>query len=414
MASRGTRPRLLLILPTSTYQADAFIRAARRLDVALTVASEVPSSLEHANPEGLLTLDLDDPESAARRAAMFARRHPFDAVLGVDDRTALVAAAVSEALSLPTNPSESVRAAWNKHLQRELMRQSGVPVPNFSLHTLEEPAREAASMARYPCVLKPLMLSASRGVIRANDEEEFMAARRRLAHIIETAGTVRSYLCEDFIPGPEFALEGYLVRGRLHVFAIFDKPDPLDGPYFEETIYVAPSRAEPHVQQALIATAVGAVRALGLERGPVHVELRHSEGPYLIELGARSIGGKCGGVLRFGPTGELSLEDVLVRGALDLLGRPPEREPGARGVMMIPTPGSGFLDGVDGLDAARSVPGVEDVLVTVHRGQRLVPLPEGSRYLGFIFAAGPNPVEVEAALRESHGKLTVHIVQESR
>ena len=257
-------------------------------------------------------------------------------------------------------------------------------------------------------------MSASRGVIRANDPEEFVAAHARLHSLLESAagaaGASDRYIVERYIPGAEFAIEGLIVNGGLHILAIFDKPDPLEGPFFEETIYVTPSRAEPGVQNSLVDTAGRAAGALGLTTGPLHAELRYNkDGPWVIELAARPIGGKCGRVLRFGETGERSLEDVVVAHAAGMLDDVPRRESCAAGVMMIPIPSAGVLERVGGVDAARRVPGVDEVLITAHRGQELVPLPEGSRYLGFIFARGETPEMAEEALRRAHGALEIDV-----
>jgi len=255
------------------------VEAARRLGVELTVASERPSTFEGAQPAALLTLDFAAPERAAEQAAEFARRHPVAGVVGVDDDTAVVAAAIAGRLGLTGSPVAAALAA------REL-------------HRLGEDVSDLAARLRYPCVLKPLRLSASRGVIRADDPAGFAAAFQRLGRILEqpdVAGCgdwASRVLVEDFIPGPEVALEGLVVAGRLHILALFDKPDPLDGPFFEETIYTTPSRLPEPAQAALGACARDAVTALDLREGPVHAELRWNErGPWLIELAARSIGG---------------------------------------------------------------------------------------------------------------------------
>jgi formate-dependent phosphoribosylglycinamide formyltransferase (GAR transformylase) len=292
-----------------------------------------------------------------------------------------------------------------------MLCERGVPVPSFTVHALAEDPIEVASSTEYPCVLKPVSLSASRGVIRADNQEEFLSAHARLDAIVQsTRGAEQQFLVERYIAGPEFALEGLVVNGDLHVLALFDKPDPLVGPFFEETIYVTPSRLDEAVQESLTDCAGRAVAALGLVRGPVHIELRYNnEGPWLIEMAARPIGGKCGRVLRFGEQGESSLETLILRHAIDTAANIPPRELLAAGVMMIPIPRAGVLLGVEGVGAARSEPGVEEVLITAHRGQELVPLPEGSRYLGFIFARGETPAFAEAALRNAHDRLEVRI-----
>ena len=412
--SNGRPPRLLLILPTTTYRAGAFVEAADRLGVEITVASEKDSAFSERETEGLLTFDFRDAKAVADAVQAFAARHPVDAVFGVDDDTAVAAVVAAQALELPHNPVTAVEAARDKCRQREMLQAAGVPVPRFALHRVDEDPSRLAASVEYPCVLKPLDLSASRGVIRANDPAEFVAAHSRLLAILEAPdvveqGRVRNrFLVEQFVPGPELALEGLLVEGELHILALFDKPDPLDGPYFEETIYVTPSRAPKVVQDALVQCAASAAQALGLERGPVHAELRFNEnGPWLIELAARPIGGKCGKVLRFGDEGAISLEQLVLGHALGLMEDVPPREDEAAGVMMVPIPRAGVLREVKGVDRAHSACGVTDVIITVHPGQELATLPEESRYLGFIFARGERPEVVEKALRIGHRKLGV-------
>jgi phosphoribosylaminoimidazole carboxylase (NCAIR synthetase) len=402
----------LLLLPTTTYRTAAFVEAARRIGVELTVASEKPSTLEAANPAGLMTLDFQFPERAADLVRNFTRKHPVDAVVGVDDDSAVIAAAVAERLELTGNPLHAAVAARDKHQQRELLEAAGVPIPRYALHMIGENPLVMAQATTYPCVLKPLRLSASRGVIRANDIQGFVKAHARLRAILAQPDAAAcgepawQFLVEEFIPGYEVALEGLLVNRRLHTLALFDKPDPLDGPFFEETIYVTPSRAPDKLQAAIVQCAERAARALGLTEGPIHAELRYNErGPWLIELAARPIGGRCSAVLRFGDK-EVSLEEIILRHALGMPIPSLRRESLAAGVMMIPIPGAGTLQDVRGVDQAKSVPLVEEVQITAHIGERLVPFPEGSRYPGFIFARGETPAVVETALREAHQRLT--------
>jgi biotin carboxylase len=405
----GPGPRLLLLLPSTTYRAGAFVEAARRLHVELTVGSDLASSFAGAQPAALLTLDFARRERTVEAAVAFAAEHPVTAVVGVDDDTVILAAAIAGALGLPHNPLEATLAARDKHLQRMALAAAGVPVPAFELRRLDEDPETAARTTEYPCVLKPTCLSASRGVIRADTPEAFVAAHALLAEVVREAGGEGDapYLVEAFVPGPETALEGLLDGGRLRALALFDKPDPLDGPFFEETIYVTPSRLGEEVQRALVACAERAALALGLVTGPVHVELRHNaRGVWLIELAARPIGGRCSAVLRFGSgSRRLSLEEVLLSHALGVPLPTVERDPTPAGVMMIPVPWPGVLRSVEGLDAARAVPGVEEVVLTAHVGQRLRPPPRGDQYPGFIFARGGSAADVEAALRRAHACL---------
>lgn len=357
-----------------------------------------------------MTFDFTNPALAADQARSFHARYPVSAVLGFDDDSAVLAATIAQALGLPGNPVAAAEAGRDKHRQRELLSRAAVPIPAFTVHDVEHDPAAIARATRYPCVLKPLRLAASRGVIRADDPDQFVTAHARLARILALPDVAacgepaRRYLVEEFVPGVEVAVEGLVESGQLTVLALFDKPDPLDGPFFEESIYVTPSRHAADVRAAVEDCVARAVRALGLERGPVHAEVRwNRRGAWLIELAARPIGGRCSAVLRFGMG--MSLEELLLRRALGLPVPSLEREPAAAAVMMIPVPGSGTLKAVRGRDVAAQVPGVVEVVITAHPGERLIPWPEGSRYPGFIFARGANPAAVERSVREAHRRL---------
>ena len=419
---RTTRPvrvrpplaRLLLLLPTRTYRTEAFVTAAHGLGVDLVCASERPSTLEDLAPDSLLTLDFDDPDAAAGQVADWRRRRPIDAVVGVDDQTATAAAAIAERLGLRTSPVAAVAAARNKYEMRQCLAAAGLPVPRFRRIALKDDPFLAARGVGFPCVLKPLALSASRGVIRANTVDQFIAAFRRIVALLErddvgaTGDAAHYLLAEEYIPGVEVALEGVLTGGRLQTLALFDKPDPLEGPFFEETIYVTPSRLPAAVQHAIADATARAAAALGLEEGPVHAELRVNEhGAWVIELAARSIGGLCSRTLRFG-TG-MTLEELILRHALGWPIASYDRETRATGVMMIPIPRAGRLRAVQGVAEATSVPAVEEVAITAHVGQEVLPLPEGWQYLGFIFARADSSDEVEKALRAAHAQLRFDI-----
>jgi biotin carboxylase len=406
--------RLLLLIPTTTYRTEDFVAAAAKLDVELVVASERPNVLESALPDNLLTLDFGDPDKAARTVAEFARRHPVDAVVPVDDRTTVVGAAIAERLGLRSSPVDAVSTTRNKHRMREAFARAGVRSPRFELLEVSDDPEAVAGRVAYPSVLKPTILAGSRGVIRADDAGSFVAAFRRIAAILEAPDVAGlgegrdQVLVEGFIPGREVALEGLLVGEELHVLALFDKPDPLDGPYFEESIYVTPSRLPPDVQLAIAAETRWAARALGLTEGPVHAELRvNDQGPWVVEVAARTIGGLCSRTLRFGAG--LSLEELVIRHALGIELDSLERERQPAGVMMIPIRLGGVLRAVRGGEAALAVPGIEDVTITAHVGQELVPLPEGSRYLGFILARADSPEAVEECLREAHRRLVFDV-----
>ena len=409
-------PRVLLLLPTSTYRTRDFMEAAARLGARVVVASEEPSTMERLAEDSLLTLDFLDAPGSAAKVASFHERYPLSAIVSVDEETAVVASTISQKLGLPHNAPEAARRARLKHEMRRVLEAEGVPGPAYRLLDTEDDPRRARQQLRYPAVLKPVFLSGSRGVQRVNDEEEFIRAfewlRRFLSHrdVAKRGGEHASVvLVEDYVPGAEVALEGLLSEGKLEMLALFDKPDPLEGPYFEETIYVTPSRLSSERQDEIVAVTTRAAAALGLRHGPVHAELRlpPERAPSMIEIAGRSIGGLCSRTLRFGLG--LSLEELILRHALgrDVSGL--DREANAAGVMMIPIPKAGTLEEVAGLDEAKAIAAIEDVTITAPVGRRLVPLPEGSSYLGFIFARARAPAEVEKALRAAHKKLTFAI-----
>jgi biotin carboxylase len=402
--------RLLLLLPTTTYRTDDFLDAARTLGVDIVCASEKPSTFEAHAPDHLLTLDFTDPDAAAVKVAELAARRPLNAVVGVDDLTTVTAAAIAERLGLRGNAVAAVSAARDKYRMRQCLAAAGVPIPRFRRIALKDDPFLAARGVAFPCVLKPLALSASRGVIRANNVDQFIAAFRRIAALlgrddVTASGDAAQFLlAEEYVPGVEVALEGLRVAGTLHTLALFDKPDPLEGPFFEETLYVTPSRLPVAVQRSIERVTDAACNALGLGEGPVHAELRVNDaGPWVLEVAARSIGGLCSRTLRFG-TG-MTLEEIVLRHALGWPIASLTRERRPAGVMMIPIPRAGRLAAVRGTEAASAVAGIEEVAITAHVGQELVPLPDGWQYLGFIFARADTPDAVEAALRDAHARL---------
>jgi biotin carboxylase len=404
--------RVVLILPTATYRAPDFMAAARRLGAEVVVASEHRQAMSGEMGDRALVLPLGQPERAADAIAELHERAPLDAVVAVDDSGTAVAAVASERLGLgPSNPPDAVAAARDKSRMREAFGAAGLPQPAHRLARPDDDVARLADEVGLPCVVKPLSLSASRGVIRADTAEDAATAAARVRDILACAGDdpgAAPLLVESFVPGHEVAVEGILRGGELEVLAIFDKPDPLEGPYFEETIYVTPSRLPDEVQRRIESMAADAATALGLREGPVHAELRiGADGPVMLELAARSIGGLCARSLRFGLG--TSLEEVILAHAL---GRPANglpRESQASGVMMLPIPRAGTLREVRGVERARAVPGIGGVEISIAPGRPVEPLPEGDRYLGFLFAKARTPAEVEASLRAAHAQLEVAI-----
>ena len=402
--------RLLLILPSATYRAADFIAAARELGVAVTVASERRAAMSATMGSAALTLPLSDPDRAAAAIVAAAAETPFAAIVGVDDQSVMAAALASHSLGLRHNPPLAVARTRDKWAMRRALAEHAIAQPAFAAVEADEDGTTAAELVGLPCVVKPLSLSGSRGVIRADDLREVRAAVARVRTILTAAGrpATEPLLLEAYVPGVEVAVEALMRDGALEVLAIFDKPDPLEGPYFEETLYVTPSRLPEAVLGEVERRSAGAAQALGLCDGPVHAELRvDGRRVSVLEVAARSIGGLCSRALRFGAG--LSLEAVILRHALGLPVADPARERAASGVMMLPIEHAGVLVEVDGQAQARAVAGIAGLEITIARGRPVVPLPEGDRYLGFLFARGEDPTGVERALRDAHSHLRVRI-----
>ncbi len=404
--------RVLLLIPNTSYRAADFMAAAERLGIEVAVGSNHRQALEDWSRGGALSLDFTEVDISLRRIVDFARARGLSLILATDDETTLVAAKAAAALGLPHNPPEAIATCRDKVRQRTAWASAGLPTPRYRRIPVDGDPTVFAGKVSFPCVLKPVSLSASRGVLRADNPEAFVAAHARVAKIIHAAngqnGTATEMLVEDYIPGREVAVEGLMDDGHLRLLALFDKPDPMIGPAFEETLYVTPSRLPAAIQTAVFEFTARAFAAVGLRDGPIHAELRINDaGIWPLEVAARSIGGLCGRVLRFG-TG-LSLEEVVLRHALGPPIETPGRESRPAGVMMLPIPRAGILRRVDGVLDARRVAGVEDLTLTIPLGGTVVPPPEGDRYLGFLFARADTPAAVEAALREAHGCLSFQI-----
>lgn len=399
--------RILLLLPTATYRAPDFLAAAARLGVDVVVGSEHRQALSGFMGDRAVLVPLTDVAAAVNAIVALHRRSPLDAVVAVDDQGVAIASAAAARLGLRHNPPDAVAAARDKTIMRARLGAVSLRQPEYRVVPPGSDVVAAAAEIGYPCVLKPVSRSASQGVIRVNDATEADAAGARIRAMI--ANCPEPLLVERFVPGDEVALEGLLTEGRLDVLAVFDKPDPLDGPFFEETIYVTPSRQPTAILTEIETIAAQAAAALGLREGPVHIELRIGPGGAvtILELAARSIGGLCARALRFGAG--VSLEEVIIRHALGMGLGGLNREPQASGVMMLPIRAAGVLDHVSGQRRALAVEGVVGLDISIASGRSVVPLPEGDRYLGFIFARGTTPHFVEAALRRAEACLDVRL-----
>ena len=406
--------RILILASKLGYQTRSFAGAAKKLGVDIVFGTDRCHKLDDPWSDGALALHFEQPQQAAEEIIAQWKGTRPGGVLALGDRPTPTAAYALRAFDLPGNSVKSVEICRNKLLQRQTLRAAGLPVPGFHSFALEENIDRVAAEILFPCVVKPLMLAASQGVMRANDRNELSEAVHRIRALLGSPeiqvtreGGLDRYLVEDYVPGGEVAVEGLLTEGQLRILAIFDKPDPLEGPFFEETIYVTPSRLPESTQRAIAKCAQESIRALGLASGPIHAEFRiNDSGPWVLEIAPRPIGGLCSRALRFGKGSEkTSLEELILRHALGLPQSDLPREKSAAGVLMIPVPRSGILERVEGTKGAESVPNIESVEITARLHDYIAAWPEGSSYLGFIFSRAETPERAEEALRAAHARL---------
>ena len=414
------KPQLLLLTTTTGYQTRSFVQAAEKLGLAIVFGTDRCNKLDDPWQDGAMALKFENPDEAAAKIAEQADRKTIRAIVALGDGTPPTAARAAETLGLLFHRPETSDICRDKYRSRQRLRECGLNVPRFIRFPIGTDPSEIVKLGvapiGFPCVLKPLALSASRGVIRANNAQEFVSAFKEIQSLLrspeiqvkheETSGYLQ---VEEYIEGEEIAVEGLVNRGRVKVLTVFDKPNPLVGPYFEESLYVTPSRLSLETQAKILETLRRAVQALGLHHGPLHAELRiNNKGLWILEVAARSIGGLCSRTLRFREPGRdenISLEELIIRLALGEDIETIRREEAASGVMMIPVPQAGVFQRVDGIEEALATPGVEEIIITVRPNQELIPLPRGTSYPGFIFARGPSPDLVEQALRHAHQKL---------
>ena len=409
--------RILILSTTTGYQLRSFGAAADALGIELLFATDRCHAIDDPWQDRAVAVRFEDVRGSVAAVQQAAAADPIDGLVAVGDRPVVVGAHVASALGIPWHSAEGAAASANKRMSRERFAAAGLLAPwHFPLPPAVS-AEDAARRARYPAIVKPLALSGSRGVIRANSPVELIEAIARVRALLARPELRamrlehgEDLLVEGYLAGPEYAIEGLATQGLFRPLAIFQKPDPLDGPYFEETIYITPPGCAPAAEDELVNAVTRAAAALGLSHGPVHAECRLTrDGPFVLEVAGRPIGGLCSRVLRFGADAGVSLEALLLRHACGEDVSAIEREPSAAGVMMIPIPARGIYRRVEGVERARRVAHVEDVHVTAKSDQLLEPLPEAGSYLGFIFSRGQSTASVLTALRDAHARLSFTI-----
>tara|TARA_B100000029_G_scaffold205290_1_gene203248 strand:- start:93 stop:1346 length:1254 start_codon:yes stop_codon:yes gene_type:complete len=404
---------VILIIPSASYRTGPFMNAIKKLDLKVLVISDKSQVFSGKYPDNLIIINFNHWKDKSVEISKWAKNNGLKAVIGVDEESIVLAANLSNFLNVDHNSIESVLLTKNKYLMRTELKKTGLCSPWFKIFSIYESSNKIINEISFPCVIKPTFLSGSRGVMRVNTKKELSEGIKTLNELLsldelrKRGGKQSDYIMiEEYIPGKEVAIEGIVSEGKLTMLAIFDKPELLEGPTFEETIIVTPSVLTKKIQYSLLETLQVVVKALGIVKGPVHAEARiNKNGNYILECASRSIGGLCSKVLEF--QGGISLEELILR---SYLGRNIEKSKligNARGVMMMPTEKKGILKEIGGVKDALVVNGVTDLQITVKPGEKLQPLPKGDRYLGFIFAEGNDQEFVINALKNAWSKIEI-------
>ena len=404
---------VILIIPSASYRSNAFMNAADKLDLKILVVTDNSQVFSDQFPDNIITMNFDHWTEKLDEISEWSDRFNLMAVIGVDEESILLAAIFSQYLGIEHNSIESVMRTTNKLLMRFELKKARMNCPWFRSFSIEKLPDDIIEEINFPCVIKPTFLSASQGVLRVNNEQEFKEGFQILTDLLsqkkikKRGGEEANYIMvEEYIPGNEVSIEGIVSQGKLKILAIFDKPEPLEGPTFEETIFVTPTTLSGSMQSSLYETAQQAMETLGIVKGPVHIEVRiNSNGNYILECASRSIGGMCSKILEF--QGGMSLEELILRSSLGRNIEKSNLSDTAKGVMMMPIKNSGKLKEMRGVEEAISVDGITDLQITIKPGEMLDPLPKGDRYLGFLFAEGKNQEMVIKDLKNAWSKIEV-------
>lgn len=392
----------MLIAPSRSYRVASYINAARQLGYQILIVSDSEHSLVSSIANGI-TVDFQQQDSAYAIIVKSLRHQNILAVIATDDLVVTLSSRVARRLGLPHNDPEATRLTYRKDLARIRLQQQGCNVPDYSVCPFDEMV-EYSTKVSFPVVLKPLMLSGSRGVIRADNPQQFILAAKTIQRILTKQPCdeyeSQHFLIEQFLKGDEIAIDGFMQDGKFILLSLFDKPEPMNGPYFEESYYITPGRQSEQLQQDIIEEVSKCCRAYGLTHGPIHAEARITEkGIFLIEMASRTIGGQCAQLIEY--VLAKKLEEIIIR---LLCFEPMQLQTNNQyaGVLMIPITQTGVLKRVEGLLQARQVKHVSNIEIHIQPGYELIPLPEGSSYLGFIFASADSFDKTWQALQQAH------------
>ena len=379
--------KLLLVIPENSYKSNDFVTSAEKLDLDFLVITDSQQVSGQFSDTVIIHSFDKELENDVRE-----KLQDVTHILPVDHSALKFSAYLVDLLNAKGNNTKSINTAMNKFESRNIFNSiSEIKIQNAIVNKIED--IEIFINENGTSVLKPIYGTASKSVIKV---ESFQENKAEVEKLMQDCSD-QDLIIEEFVDGSEYALEGNLINSELNKIVIFDKPINYKEPYFEESIYIAPTEIPDKTQKEIVNLIGKACKKLGLENGPVHVEFKiHNKEIFIIEINPRMIGGLCSRCLSFGLF-KTSLEEIALHAFLNNELKSIDLLSNFVGVLMIPTPISGKFISIN-KNELESIPNVSGVEITVSENSNLLEPPFGDKYLGFVFSQGDSKEKVMESL----------------
>ena len=379
--------KLLLVIPENSYKSNDFVTSAQKLDLDFLVITDSQQVSGQFSDTVIIHSFDEELENDVKE-----KLQDVTHILPVDHSALKFSAYLVDLLKAKGNNTKSINTAMNKFESRNIFNSiSEIKIQNAIVNKIED--IEIFINENGTSVLKPIYGTASKSVIKV---ESFQENKAEVEKLMQDCSD-QDLIIEEFVDGSEYALEGNLINSELNKIIIFDKPINYKEPYFEESIYIAPTEIPDKTQKEIVNLIGKACKKLGLENGPVHVEFKiHNKEIFIIEINPRMIGGLCSRCLSFGLF-KTSLEEIALHAFLNNELKSIDLLSNFVGVLMIPTPISGKFISIN-KNELESIPNVSGVEITVSENSNLLEPPFGDKYLGFVFSQGDSKEKVMESL----------------
>ena len=379
--------KLLLVIPENSYKSNDFVTSAEKLDLDFLVITDSQQVFGQFSDTVIIHGFDEELENDVKE-----KLQDVTHILPVDHSALKFSAYLVDLLKAKGNNTKSINTAMNKFESRNIFNSiSEIKIQNAIVNKIED--IEIFINENGTSVLKPIYGTASKSVIKV---ESFQENKAEVEKLMQDCSD-QDLIIEEFVDGSEYALEGNLINSELNKIVIFDKPINYKEPYFEESIYIAPTEIPDKTQKEIVNLIGKACKKLGLENGPVHVEFKiHNKEIFIIEINPRMIGGLCSRCLSFGLF-KTSLEEIALHAFLNNELKSIDLLSNFVGVLMIPTPISGKFISIN-KNELESIPNVSGVEITVSENSNLLEPPFGDKYLGFVFSQGDSKEKVMESL----------------